>query len=86
MYMNAEIEVKSNDVLTLPQDAIVNYEGKEYIFVVINKNQFRMTEIKTNTSENGFVEILDAEGLKNNAIVTKGAYTLLMKLKNKADE
>jgi cobalt-zinc-cadmium efflux system membrane fusion protein len=86
MYMNADIEVKSNDVLTLPQDAIVNYEGKEYIFVVINKNQFRMTEIKTNTSENGFVEILDAEGLKNNAIVTKGAYTLLMKLKNKADE
>ncbi|MEC4004348.1 efflux RND transporter periplasmic adaptor subunit [Flavobacterium sp. SUN052] len=86
MYMNADIEVKSNDALALPQDAIVNFEGKDYIFVVINKNQFRMTEVKTSTSENGFVEILDTEDLKNNTIVTKGAYTLLMKLKNKADE
>jgi cobalt-zinc-cadmium efflux system membrane fusion protein len=86
MYMNAEIEVKSNDALTLPKDAVVNFEGKEYIFVVVNKNQFQMTEVKTGNSENGFIEILDNEQLTKNSIVTKGAYTLLMKLKNKADE
>ncbi len=86
MYMNAEIELKSDEALTLPQDAVVNFEGKEYVFVVINKNQFRITEIKTATSENGFIQILDAEGLKKNTIVTKGAYTLLMQLKNKAEE
>lgn len=86
MYMNAIIEVKSNDANTLPADAIVNFEGKEYIFVVINKNQFQMMEVKTGTSENGFVEILESENLNNNTIVTKGAYTLLMKLKNKSDE
>ncbi len=86
MYMNAEIEVKSNDALTLPKEAVVNFEGKEYIFVVINKNEFQMTEVKIGNSENGFVEILDNEQLIENSIVTKGAYTLLMKLKNKADE
>jgi cobalt-zinc-cadmium efflux system membrane fusion protein len=86
MYMNAEIEVKSNDALTLPKDAVVNFEGKEYIFVVVNKNQFQMTEVKTGNSENGFIEILDNEQLTKNSIVTKGAYTLLMKLKNKVDE
>lgn len=86
MYMNAEIEVKGNDALTLPKDAVVNFEGKEYIFVVVNKNQFQMTEVKTGNSENGFIEILDNEQLSKNSIVTKGAYTLLMKLKNKADE
>ena len=86
MYMNADINVKSNDALTLPKDAVVNFEGKEYIFVVVNKNQFQMTEVKTGNSENGVVEILENESLKKNAIVTKGAYTLLMKLKNKADE
>lgn len=86
MYMNAEIEVKSNDALTLPKDAVVNFEGKEYIFVVVNKNQFQMTEVKTGNSENGCIEILDNEQLTKNSIVTKGAYTLLMKLKNKADE
>ncbi len=86
MYMNAEIEVKSNDVLTLPKDAIVNFEGKEYIFVVENKNLFKMTAVNTGTSENGFVEILEAENLSVKSIVIKDAYTLLMKLKNKADE
>jgi cobalt-zinc-cadmium efflux system membrane fusion protein len=86
MYMNAEIEVESTDALTLPKEAVVNFEGKEYIFVVINKNQFQMTEVKIGNSENGFIEVLDNEQLNKNSIVTKGAYTLLMKLKNKADE
>ncbi|MEI7508901.1 MAG: efflux RND transporter periplasmic adaptor subunit [Flavobacterium sp.] len=86
MYMNADINVKSNDALTLPKEAVVNFEGKEYIFVVVNKNQFQMTEVKTGNSENGVVEILNNESLRKNIVVTKGAYTLLMKLKNKADE
>lgn len=86
MYMNADISIKSNDALTLPKDAVVNFEGKEYIFVAVNKNQFQLTEVKIGNSENGVVEILNNESLTKNAIVTKGAYTLLMKLKNKADE
>ena len=86
MYMNAEINVKSENALTLPKDAVVNFEGKEYIFVVVSKNQFQMTEVKTGNSENGFIEIVDNEQLTKNSIVTKGAYTLLMKLKNKAEE
>jgi cobalt-zinc-cadmium efflux system membrane fusion protein len=86
MYMNAVIQVKNENVMTLPKDAVVNFEGKEYVFFRVNKNQFQMTEIQTGDSENGFVEILNCDNLTENAIVTKGAYTLLMKLKNKADE
>ncbi|MGL2963732.1 efflux RND transporter periplasmic adaptor subunit [Flavobacterium sp. RSB2_4_14] len=86
MYMNADIEIKSNDVLTIPSEAVVNFEGKEYIFIVNNKNQFDMTEVKTGSAENGFIEILENEQFLNKIIVTKGAYTLLMTLKNKADE
>lgn len=86
MYMNAEIEVKSNDALTLPETAVVTYEGKEYAFVVLDNTHFKMTEVTVGTSENTFIEILNAEALTNKTIVTQGAYTLLMKLKNKADE
>lgn len=86
MYMNAEIMVKSSNTLTLPKEAIVNFEGKEYLFVVINKNQYQMTAVKTGNAEDGFIEILDNDPFSKNTIVTKGAYTLLMKLKNKADE
>jgi len=86
MYMNASIEVKSNDALTLPEDAIVNFEGNTYAFIALEKNKFQMTEVKIGNSENGFVEIVNPEAFQNKSVVTKGAYTLLMKLKNKADE
>jgi len=86
MYMNAEIEIKSNDALTLPEEAVVNFEGKEYVFVVLDKTNFQLTEVSTGTNENGIVELIGGQPLSNKKIVTKGAYTLLMKLKNKSDE
>lgn len=86
MYMNAEIELKSNNLMTLPQDAVVTYEGKEYVFLVIDKNNFKIAEVTTDTSENGIIEIVNGNDLLNKKIITKGAYTLLMKLKNKSDE
>lgn len=85
MYMNAEIKVKSNNALALPEDAVVTYEGKEYIFVQEDKNNFKITHITTGTNENGFVEIVNGERLAFKTIVTKGAYALLMKLKNKSE-
>ena len=41
-----------------------------------------MIEVKTGAKENGFVEIVNNEKLNNQPIVVKGAYSLLMKLKN----
>lgn len=86
MYMNAEIEVKSNDALVLPSDAIVSYENKQFVFIEKGRQQYEMTEVKTGTAENGFTEIITDEKNATQTFVTKGAYTLLMKLKNMADE
>lgn len=86
MYMNAEIEIKNNSVLTLPEDAVVNFEGKDYIFVEEKPNQFSIIPVKVGNKEDGFIEITDAESLTQKSIVKKGAYTLLMKMKNMAEE
>ena len=86
MFMNAEIEVKTNNARTLPDDAIVRFENKQYVFIVKGKNQFEMVEVKTGNSENGFTEIALDDKLKNEPFVLKGAYSLLMKLKNTTDE
>jgi cobalt-zinc-cadmium efflux system membrane fusion protein len=86
MYMNAEIEVKNNSALTLPEDAVVSFEGKEYIFVEDKANQFSMIEVRVGNKEDRFIEILNGEAFTNKLIVTKGAYTLLMKMKNMAEE
>ena len=86
MYMNAEIEVKNNKIFALSEDAIVNFEGKNYIFVANGNQKYSMTEVELGAKENNFVEIKNTQVFDNQNIVTKGAYTLLMKAKNKEEE
>ncbi|KHJ38224.1 nickel and cobalt resistance protein CnrB [Pedobacter glucosidilyticus] len=86
MYMNAEIEIKNHEAYTLPEDAIVNFEGKDYVFVANNKQAFNIQEVQLGVKENGYIEIKNAASLTGKDIVNKGAYTLLMKMKNKAEE
>jgi membrane fusion protein, heavy metal efflux system len=86
MYMNAEIEVKSDSVFALPSEAIVNYENKQYVFIAKGNNQFEISEVKTGNSENSYTEVSIDEPLLKENFVTKGAYTLLMKMKNTSDE
>lgn len=84
MYMNAEIEVKSQQSNVLPSDAIVNFENKNYVFVAKANKQFEMKEVTTGNTENGFTEII-SDDFNNDNIVIKGAYALLMKMKNVED-
>lgn len=88
MYMNAEVELKNTNVLSINDDAIVSHEGKDYIFVLIGNKQFEIIEVKRGGSENNFTEInaIDGKDLSNSKIVIKGAYSLLMQLKNKSEE
>jgi hypothetical protein len=86
MYMNAEIELKSNQVLAVEEEAIVSFEGKNYVFVKQGKKTFEMLEVEVGTKENGWVEVLNNTNFDGKEIVSKGAYTLLMTLKNKAEE
>ena len=86
MYMNAEIELKSNSSMAIDENAIVNFEGKNYVFTALDKNQFQLVEVEKGLTNNGFIEVKNFETFSNKQIVTKGAYTLLMKMKNKSDE
>lgn len=87
MFMNAEIEVQSSIAFVIPDDAIVLFEGKQYVFTEITKNKFEMQEVNTASNENGFTQISfpDNKDLSSQTFVTKGAYTLLMKMKNTED-
>ena len=85
MYMNAEIELKNSKVYALPEEAIVRFENNQYVFVSQNETSYSLIEVKTGDSENGFTEIIGGEILADKNIVIKGAYNLLMSLKNKAE-
>jgi cobalt-zinc-cadmium efflux system membrane fusion protein len=84
--MNADIELKNETQLSIQKEAIVSFEDKEYVFVKKGTRQYEMTEVVLGTAENNFVAITNSEVLKDQEIVIKGAYTLLMQLKNKAEE
>lgn len=86
MFMNAEIEVSTHNANVLPEDAIVRFENKHYVFVAKGKQAFEMKEVQTGNAENNLVEIINAEQFDNENIVVKNAYTLLMALKNESEE
>jgi cobalt-zinc-cadmium efflux system membrane fusion protein len=86
MYMNAEIEYNTNDALVLPDDAIVNFESKNYVFISTSSSDFEMKEVTIGESEAGFTQLLNADFIKNKNVVVKNAYNLLMTLKNRAEE
>jgi len=88
MFMNAEIEVQSHNALVIPTDAIVRFEGKQFVFTETENKKYLMQEVTTSNSENGFTQIIFPTNFDatNKTFVTKGAYTLLMKMKNTEEE
>ena len=85
-YMNAEIAITNAKSYVLPEDAIVRFENKYYVFLKKTATQFEMVEVQIGNTEKGFTEIIKTENLNNQTFVIKGAYSLLMSLKNKSEE
>jgi membrane fusion protein, heavy metal efflux system len=92
MYVNALIEAKGNNAATLPSEAIVSFNDKDYIFA-FDKNkeengksftEYRMIEVHKGVTDGGYTEITlpDDFDTKTAQIVIKGAYNLLSAKKN----
>lgn len=86
LYINALIDLDNVDAFTLPADAVVSFEGKNYVFEQIAAGKFRMMQVEIGTANEGFVSIQNHSSLLNKNIIGKGAYSLLMALKNKTEE
>ncbi len=88
-YLKAYIETGENKVNALPSDAIVKYQGKQYIFVQAQEEyHYTMVEVETGNSDNGYTEvILPADfNIETSKVVTVGAYDVLAKMKNSEEE
>lgn len=84
MFMNAEVEVEPHNAFVIPNDGLVRFEGKEYVFTQLEDKKYEIQEVDTKNTENGFTQIsfADSTDIRSKIFVTKGAYTLLMKMKN----
>jgi cobalt-zinc-cadmium efflux system membrane fusion protein len=59
MYMNAEIETSTSFSNAVPEESIVNFEGKDFVFVEDKKQTYRLTPVTLGETENGFIQILN---------------------------
>lgn len=85
-YINALIQIDNNNAFILNNDAIVDYEGKKFVFIQNeNKNTFSMQEVQLGTITDKVSEVINYDTLQNKSIVIGDAYTLLMVLKNKEE-
>jgi len=97
MFVNAAIEVEALQQYAIPEDAVVRFEGKHYIFKSLGKrkegeqaiNDFEMLEIIKGNEEEGFIAFTLEDKTQDIAkidVVLKDAFTLLAKAKNSEDE
>lgn len=86
IFMNAEVVVKNNEALTLPEEAVVRWQNKSYVFLAKQGDAFEMTEIEPGTANGGRIQVKSKKIDENTRIVTRNAYSVLMKMKNSEEE
>ncbi len=91
MFVNAHIITASHKVTAIPEPAVVEIEGKPYIFIFIGKQkhpdgvlwQFRPIPVLTGERDGGLIAVTPLEPIPDNApIVVDGAYYIYAQTQN----
>ncbi|RYY22224.1 MAG: efflux RND transporter periplasmic adaptor subunit [Chitinophagaceae bacterium] len=86
MFLNGTILLSDIEALTVPEESVVRYGSKEFVLQAEGNNQFRLQPVTTGIRSDGRVQIIDSTGnISLKPIITKNAYAVLSKIKNKSD-
>jgi cobalt-zinc-cadmium efflux system membrane fusion protein len=78
MYVETEILTSTEKMLALPQEAVANIENDFFVLVKQNATLFKRMPVKIGATDNGFVQIINAEDFESNTeFLTKGAFNLI---------
>jgi cobalt-zinc-cadmium efflux system membrane fusion protein len=86
MYLQAMVKTIAADAVSLPEEAVVDYLGKRYVFVNPSEQNFDMVEVETGIRSNGRIQILNPQVMKGQKVVVKNAYAVLGAAKNTGEE
>ncbi len=88
MFLNGSFDLAATATKVLPEESVVRFEGKEYVFMAKDSSHFEMVEVQTGTKQEGFVSIkpMVTVNWENTQFVTRNSYRLLGMLKNKPEE
>lgn len=82
MFMSAEVAVKTEKALIVPESAVVRWQNKHYVFSDAGNGSFAMEPVETGALQNGQQQIIPEHDLGDKNLVLQNAYALLMKMKN----
>jgi cobalt-zinc-cadmium efflux system membrane fusion protein len=81
MYVDAAIEVNSESAMCLPESAIVEIDGLNYILMQIKSAseslQFMKQQVTIGKNSEGWVEIKNAKDIKDKTILLVGTFVLI---------
>ena len=87
MFLNGYFELAGKTSKVVPEETVIRYEGKQYVFVSLNDHEFEMVEVQTGTSQQGMISLKENNKIDftKNRLVVKNGYRLLGMLKNIAE-
>lgn len=81
MYVEAEIEVSNKTAMCLPNSAIVEMDGINYVLVQVKVEneiiQFASQQVSTLRKSGDWIEIENSDDIKNKNILIVGAFTMI---------
>lgn len=83
-FITGEIQLNNQSANAIPDDGVVKWQGKNYVFVTADSKTFSLVPVTTGASADGYTEIKSI--LPTDGVVSKNAYALLTMLKNKAED
>ncbi len=91
MFLSADVETGTEQTSVLPQQSVVDFGGKKYVFVVLGEREdgkvaYEMKEVSAGTAQHGFVEVSFSGMSDGLTIVKDGAFDLLSALRNGEEE
>lgn len=86
LFVSAKVATDTQSEALLPEDAVVDFEGKSYVFLQLKDHEFELYPVQISETYQDKVALKETVQLQNRKIVTKGSYGLLMAMKNSADE
>lgn len=78
MYIEGEILTTSEEHLALPVEAVANIDNDYFVLVKENDTSFKRVLVKIGATNNGFIEIVNADDFKpDTEFLTKGTFNLI---------
>lgn len=78
MYIEAEILTTTTEYPALPVEAVANIDNDYFVLVKENGTKFKRVLVKIGTTNNGYIQIINANDFEPNIeFLTKGAFNLI---------